>query len=31
VVLSVMGVDGYKKALVDLDNAALTGPKWSRR
>lgn len=26
VVLSVMGVDGYKKALVDLDNAALTGP-----
>jgi len=27
VVLSVMGVDGYKKALVDLDNAALTGPE----
>ncbi len=26
VVLSVMGVDGYKKALVDLDSAALTGP-----
>jgi glucose/mannose transport system substrate-binding protein len=27
VVLSVMGVDGYKKALVDLDNKALTGPE----
>jgi glucose/mannose transport system substrate-binding protein len=27
VVLSVMGVDGYKKALVDLDNGALTGPE----
>jgi glucose/mannose transport system substrate-binding protein len=27
VVLSVMGVDGYKKALVDLDNDALTGPQ----
>ena len=26
VVLSVMGIDGYKKALVDLDDAALTGP-----
>ncbi|MNG86094.1 putative sugar-binding periplasmic protein precursor [compost metagenome] len=26
VVLSVMGVDGYKQALVDLDSAALTGP-----
>lgn len=27
VVLSVMGADGYKKALVDLDNKALTGPE----
>ena len=27
VVLSVMGADGYKKALVDLDDAALTGPE----
>ncbi|WP_434677862.1 carbohydrate ABC transporter substrate-binding protein [Pseudomonas sp. R1-18] len=27
VVLSVMGADGYKKALVDLDNGALTGPE----
>ena len=27
VVLSVMGVDGYKKALVDLDNDTLTGPQ----
>ncbi|MDZ3996020.1 ABC transporter substrate-binding protein [Pseudomonas sp. Teo4] len=26
VALSVMGVDGYKKALVDLDKEALTGP-----
>jgi len=27
VVLSVMGADGYKKALVDLDEKALTGPE----
>ena len=27
VVLSVMGVDGYKKALVELDDATLTGPQ----
>lgn len=27
VVLAVMGADGYKKALVDLDPAALTGPQ----
>ncbi|RRV08330.1 carbohydrate ABC transporter substrate-binding protein [Pseudomonas sp. v388] len=27
VVLSVMGADGYKKALVDLDSDALTGPE----
>jgi len=27
VVLSVMGADGYKKALVDLDEATLTGPQ----
>jgi len=26
VALSVMGVEGYKKAMVDLDNATLTGP-----
>ena len=26
VVLSVMGADGYKKALVDLDSSALAGP-----
>lgn len=27
VVLSVMGVDGYKKALVDLDDGTLKGPE----
>ncbi|WP_407315174.1 ABC transporter substrate-binding protein [Pseudomonas sp. nanlin1] len=27
VVLSVMGADGYKKALVDLDQKTLTGPE----
>ncbi|KNX79512.1 sugar ABC transporter substrate-binding protein [Pseudomonas sp. 250J] len=27
VVLSVMGVEGYKKALVELDEKALTGPE----
>ncbi|MBK5001811.1 sugar ABC transporter substrate-binding protein [Pseudomonas sp. S31] len=27
VVLSVMGAEGYKKALVDLDKGALTGPE----
>ncbi|MDB6048428.1 MAG: sugar transporter substrate-binding protein [Pseudomonas sp.] len=27
VVLSVMGADGYKKALVDLDEKTLTGPQ----
>lgn len=27
VVLAVMGADGYKKAMVDLDSATLTGPQ----
>ncbi|AYG43714.1 carbohydrate ABC transporter substrate-binding protein [Pseudomonas sp. Leaf58] len=27
VVLAVMGVDGYKKAMVDLDSTTLTGPQ----
>ncbi len=32
VVLSVMGADGYKKALVDLDHESPDpAPRWSRR
>ncbi|MGZ9740428.1 ABC transporter substrate-binding protein [Pseudomonas sp. GNP012] len=30
VVLSVMGVDGYKKALVDLDQKTLSGPEMTQ-
>ncbi|MDO7928819.1 ABC transporter substrate-binding protein [Pseudomonas sp. KFB-139] len=30
VVLSVMGAEGYKKALVDLDQKALTGPEMAK-
>jgi glucose/mannose transport system substrate-binding protein len=30
VVLSVMGVDGYKKALVDLDQKTLSGPEMTK-
>ncbi len=30
VVLSVMGADGYKKALVDLDQKTLTGPEMTK-
>ncbi|MDN4545524.1 MULTISPECIES: ABC transporter substrate-binding protein [unclassified Pseudomonas] len=30
IVLSVMGVDGYKKALVDLDQKTLSGPQMTQ-